>query len=110
MKLLFDENLSFRLARGLIDLFPGSTHVRDVELKAAEDSALWKFAIENDFAVVSKDADMHDRSLVFGYPPKVVWIRLGNCSTLDVERLIRQEIALINKFFDDEFASFLAVS
>lgn len=81
-----------------------------VGLESAEDPEVWKYAVENEFVIISKDADMHDRSLVFGYPPKVVWIRLGNCSTSDVERLMRIKIDLINKFLDDEFASFLALS
>lgn len=71
---------------------------------------MWKFAVANDFVIVSKDADMHDRSLVFGFPPKVIWIRLGNCSTGDVEKLIRKEIDSVKKFIQDDFASFLALS
>lgn len=110
MKLLFDENLSDRLALDLADLFPGSTHVRDVGLKSADDPDVWKYAVDNDLIIVSKDADMHDRSLLFGYPPKVIWVRLGNCSTSDVEKLIRKEIDSINIFFRDKFASFLALS
>lgn len=110
MKLLFDENLSHKLAEYLSDLFPDSTHVRNVGLKSSDDPDVWKFAVENGFAIVSKDADMHDRSLVFGFPPKVIWIRLGNCATADVERLVRQEIDTLKKFINDDFASFLALS
>lgn len=110
MKLLFDENLSPFLAGALTDLFPQSTHVRNVGLKTSPDSDVWQYAIENGFVIVSKDADLHDRSLLYGFPPKVIWIRLGNCSTTDVETLIRNEIDRIRAFFDDEFASFLALS
>jgi predicted nuclease of predicted toxin-antitoxin system len=81
VKLLFDENLSHKLARRLADIFPVSVHVRDVGLKATSDPLVWDYARDNDFMIVSKDADMHDLSLVFGNPPKVVWLRLGNCST-----------------------------
>ncbi|MGH9853697.1 MAG: DUF5615 family PIN-like protein, partial [Blastocatellia bacterium] len=90
MKLLFDENLSPKLARRLADLFPDSTHVRDVGLKTADDPLVWAYAQDNDFMIVSKDSDMHDRSLIFGYPPKVIWVRLGNCSTRQVEDLLRR--------------------
>ena len=110
MKFLFDENLSHRLAEKLDDLFPGSTHVRNVGLKSSDDPDVWKYAVDNDFVIVSKDVDMHDRSLLFGFPPKVIWIRLGNCSTREVENLIRSEIELINRFVGDDFASFLALS
>ena len=110
MKLLFDQNLSYKLASRLAELFPGSTHVRNIGLESADDPDVWKYAIENDFIIVSKDSDMHDRSLVFGYPPKVIWVRLGNCSTSDVEVLFRKHKDIIVVFRDDEFASFLALS
>lgn len=110
MKLLFDENLSHKLARRLIDLFPDSIHVRDVGLKSSDDPLVWKYAQQNDFVIISKDADMHDRSLLFGYPPKVIWVRLGNCSTRQVEELLRRDFDTIQMFFDDDYASFLALS
>lgn len=110
MKLLFDENLSPRLAVLLADLFPGSTHVRNVGLRSADDLIVWTYAVDNEFTIVSKDSDMHDRSLFFGFPPKVIWIRLGNCSTGDVEQLIRKETEVLRRFFEDDTASFLALS
>ena len=84
MKLLFDENLSPKLPNRLSDLFPNSLHVRDVGMKATIDPIVWDYAKDNNLMIVSKDADMHDLSLVFGNPPKVIWLRLGNCSTLQV--------------------------
>jgi len=110
VKLLFDENLSHKLAERLADLFPDSTHVRNVGLKSSDDPEVWDFAAKNGLVIVSKDEDMHDRSLLFGFPPKVVWIRLGNCSTQHVENLVRRELNVITKFLNDEFASFLALS
>jgi predicted nuclease of predicted toxin-antitoxin system len=84
MKLLFDENLSHKLTGRLVDLFPDSVHVREIGLKAADDLVVWEYAKKNDLMIVSKDSDMHQRSFMFGHPPKVVWVRLGNCSTADV--------------------------
>lgn len=110
MKLLFDENLSHKLVDNLSDLFPESLHVRNVGMKGANDPEVWDFAKDNNCIIVSKDSDMHDRSFVFGYPPKVVWIRLGNCSTSDVENLLRREFSSLEKFHEDEYSSFLAIS
>lgn len=110
MKLLFDENLSHKLVRLLADLFPDSVHVRDVGLKAADDPVVWEHAKSNDLMIVSKDSDMHQRSFVFGYPPKVIWVRLGNCSTSDVERLLRRRFDSIKAFYEDISASFLSLS
>lgn len=110
MKLLFDQNLSHKLARRLTDLFPESTHVREVGLKKGEDPAVWEYAKQQSFVIVSKDADFHQRSFVFGYPPKVVWIRLGNCTTAEVEQVIRKNLGVIKAFVEDEEAAFLVLS
>ena len=110
MKLLFDENLSPKLARRLADLFPDSVHVRDVGLKAADDPLVWEYAKDGGLMIISKDSDMHQRSFVFGHPPKVVWVRLGNCSTSDVESLLRRNFAAVKTFHEDLYASFLSLS
>ncbi len=110
MRLLFDENLSPQLVRLVADLFPESLHVRDVGLKSADDPVVWQYAKENRLIIVSKDSDLHQRSFVLGHPPKLVWIRLGNCSTSDVERLLRRSFAAIAIFQEDADASFLALS
>lgn len=110
MKLLFDENLSPKLPHRLNDLFPNSLHVRDVGMKATDDPIVWDFAKGNNLMIVSKDADMHDRSLVFGNPPKVIWLRLGNCSTQRVEDVMRRNFDAIKSFHDDETLSLLALS
>jgi predicted nuclease of predicted toxin-antitoxin system len=110
MKLLFDENLSPKLPQRLTDLFPNSLHVRDVGMKATIDPIVWDYAKNNNLMIVSKDADMHDLSLVLGNPPKVIWLRLGNCSTQQVENLLRRDLAAIESFFEDETLSLLALS
>jgi predicted nuclease of predicted toxin-antitoxin system len=109
VKLLFDENLSHKLAFLLADIFPHSVHVRDIGLKATSDPLVWDYAKDNDFMIVSKDADMHDLSLVFGNPPKVVWVRLGNCSTRQVEELLRRDFDVIKLFYGDDSVSLLVL-
>ncbi len=109
MKLLFDENVSPALTRRLADLFANSVHVRDIGMKATDDPVVWDYAKNNDFMIVSKDADMHDLSLVLGNPPKVIWVRLGNCSTRQVENLPRQNFEAIKLFATDDFVSLLVL-
>ena len=109
MKLLFDENLSPALARRVADLFPNSIHVRDVGMKATDDPIVWDYAKDNSFMIVSKDADMHDLSLVRGNPPKVIWLRLGNCSTRQVEELLRRDFDVIKLFYADDSVSLLVL-
>ena len=110
MRLLFDENLSPKLPNRLSDLFPNSLHVRDVDMKATIDPIVWDFAKENNLIIVSKDADMHDLSLVLGNPPKVIWLRLGNCSTRQVENVLRRNFDAIKLFHKDDSLSLLALS
>jgi predicted nuclease of predicted toxin-antitoxin system len=110
VKLLFDQNLSHKLARRLADLFPDSVHVREVGLKAAGDPLIWEYAKNNDLMIVSKDSDFHQRSFLYGYPPKIVWVRLGNCSTADVELVLRNNFEAIRDFYEDESAAFLSLS
>lgn len=74
------------------------------------DPIVWDFAKDNNLMIVSKDADMHDLSLVLGNPPKVIWLRLGNCSTQQVENVLRRDFDAIKLFYEDESLSLLALS
>ena len=109
MKLLFDHNLSHKLVGHLADVFPGSEHVRNVGLHRADDSEVWEYARTNELAIVSKDEDFHQMSFVHGPPPKVVWVRLGNCRTSDIEHLLRSSQADLEQFDADETGAFLIV-
>ena len=93
----------------MADIFRDSLHVRDIGMKATADPLVWDYAKANDFMIVSKDADMHDLSLVFGNPPKVIWVRLGNCSTSDVENLLRRGFGVIKVFYADSETSLLTL-
>ena len=110
MKLLFDQNLSPRLVPALADVYPGSVHVREVGLRDADDEAVWRYAAGQGLVIVSKDVDFHQRSLLFGPPPKVVWIRLGNASTGQIERFLRTRREALLAFEQDQGAAFLAVA
>ena len=89
MKLLFDQNLSPKLVKRLEDLYPNSDHLDLLGLGSADDVLVWKHAQINDFVIVTKDADFADLSVLRGFPPKVVWIRRGNCSTTNIEEILR---------------------
>lgn len=109
-RLLFDQNLSHRLPRLLSGPFPGAAHVREFGMERASDTTVWKFAASEGFVIVSKDNDFHQRSFALGFPPKVIWIRLGNCSTESVFEVLRDRQADVVSFVQDETASFLALS
>jgi len=95
VKLLFDQNLSPRLVDSLADLFPKSSHVQAVALDRATDETVWRFALEHGFVIVSKDSDFQERSQIANSAPKVVWIQRGNCSTKEIEAMLRENADLI---------------
>ncbi len=110
MKLLFDQNLSPRLVTRLADLYPHAVHVSGVAMDTADDSAVWNYARTNDYIIVSKDVDFSERSLVHGFPPKVVWIQRGNCSTQEIEEILRSNVSLIEALDRDRTAGFVILS
>ena len=81
MKLLLDQNLSFKLCQRIADIFPGSSQVRLLGLAEASDGALWDYAKTHDFVLLSQDSDFADMAALLGAPPKVIWLRCGNRPT-----------------------------
>lgn len=104
MKLLFDQNPSHRLIGSLWDLFPGSTHVRDLGMSRADDHAIWDFAETGNFTIMSKDGDFHQLAMLRGAPPKVVWLRVGNAATDEVADLMRARFDAIDAFLSGDGA------
>ena len=78
MKLLLDENLSRRIVPILQDVYPDSTQIALLNLNEADDRKIWEYAKQEDYAIVTQDADFHEYSLLAGGPPLVVWLRCGN--------------------------------
>jgi predicted nuclease of predicted toxin-antitoxin system len=107
VKLLFDQNLSPRLVQALQKEFPDSRHVREVGLQEATDAVVWQYAAQQGFAIVTKDADFHQRSFLFGHPPKVIWVRVGNASTVKIEALLRRRAGEVGAFYSDLESAFL---
>ena len=110
MKLLFDANVSHKLVRELASEYPDSTHVRDVGLRGAEDRQIWHHARTHGLAIVSKDTDFRERSYVEGFPPKVIWLDVGNAGTAPIAALLRRERERIERFEMLEETSVLILS
>jgi len=93
VKLLFDQNLSFRLCAALADLYPGSTQVRLAGLDTADDLTVWRHAAAEGYTLVTQDTDFRDLAALLGGPPKIVLLRCGNKPTAFIERLLRDHAA-----------------
>ncbi|GAA5160355.1 DUF5615 family PIN-like protein [Viridibacterium curvum] len=90
MKLLLDENLSRRMIPFLLNDYPASSQVALLGLERFSDRELWEHARNNDYVLVSRDADFHELSLIQGQPPKLIWLRLGNCDKASVIRALTE--------------------
>ncbi|MFN9628868.1 MAG: DUF5615 family PIN-like protein [Cyanobacteriota bacterium] len=108
-RLLFDENLSPRLAAELSGQFPGSAHVRDVKLKGQGDQQIWSFAADNGYTIVTKDDDFRGMSLLRGAPPKVIWLVVGNTSTAEILRILQAYATAIEAFITEPITSLLTL-
>jgi predicted nuclease of predicted toxin-antitoxin system len=102
MKLLFDQNLSFKLCRRLADVFPESNQVRLLGMAEADDRSVWEYAKANGFVLVSQDADFADMATLYGPPPKVIWLRCGNQPNEVIEILLRDHAEAITEFERDD--------
>lgn len=109
MKLLFDQNLSFKLSQALSDLFPGSSQVRLLGLAEAEDRTVWQHAKANAFLLVTQDSDFAEMAALYGQPPKVIWLRCGNQPTKVIEQRLRDHAQAIVAFEQDPTATCLEI-
>ena len=109
MKLLFNENLSDRLVERLQSLYPGSAHVKAFGLVHTDDALIWEFAKRHGYAITSKDADFHQRSLLYGAPPKFIFLRVGNCSTAQIVQRLPLNHELLAAFCGSADTSLLVL-
>ena len=109
MKLLFDHHLSPRLVQSLADIYPDSNHVYLLGLDQADDQAIWEHARREGFLIVTKDVDFSDLCTLRGFPPKVIWIRRGNCKTSAIETILRQHYTDIEALDKDAIVGVLTL-
>ena len=100
MRLLFDQNISFRVVRQLKIELPNSIGVSEVGLLNADDFDIWEYARKHEYDIVTFDRDIPNIGNVRGFPPKIIWFRTGNLNNQ----------AIINLFVErmSEFSDFVA--
>jgi len=109
MKLLFDQNISFRILKLLPSEFNKSAQVRNLDLVNSSDIEIWDFSRLNSFCIVSFDSDFIDIANINGHPPKIIWLRTGNTSTKEIAKLLIKKKEAITSFLEDPEYSDLAV-
>jgi predicted nuclease of predicted toxin-antitoxin system len=101
VKLLFDQNISFRIVKKIEDFLPNSSQVRLLGLENAKDTDIWEYAKNNDYTIITFDTDFYDLSLIKGTPPKIIWLRIGNTSTTSLIDCLKLNFELILEFIQN---------
>lgn len=109
MKMLLDNNLSPKLVASIGDIFPDSSHVAFLGLDRASDQVVWSLAYKQGYTLVSKDSDFNESLNRHGFSPKVIWLRLGNCKTAEIEQALRNPSEAIIAFGDDLDAGLIEI-
>jgi len=101
MKLLFDQNISFRVVKGLQNIFPLVKQVRELNLENSTDREIWEYAKREGYTIVTFDSDFYDLTLILGIPPKVIWLRFGNTSTDNLIKILNENQSIITEFIEN---------
>ena len=108
-RLLLDNNISHRLLPKIEDIFPNSNHVMPLNLDTASDMQVWQYAKMNNFTILTKDSDFNDLAIYKGIPPKIIWIKVGNCKVSEIETLLKSYQKAIFEFLDDKNSAILEI-
>lgn len=103
MKLLFDQNISFRLISKINNIYPDSKQIRELDLENSSDIEIFNFAKLNQYTIVTFNADFFDLNTLYGVPPKIIWLRTGNTTTANLELLLKRKFDLIKTFIESDF-------
>ena len=111
MKLLVDQNISWRVIRLITDSFPGSIHVDEIGLGGeTPDTEIWRHAADHGYTILTKDSDFNNMALTRPTPPKVVWLQLRNASTTAIAEVVLARKSAIEAFGADEDEAVLIVT
>nr|MBI1231667.1 hypothetical protein [Cytophagales bacterium] len=102
MKFLFDQNISHKILKVIPKHFSTSSTIKKERLLNATDREIWYFAKNNGFIIVTQDSDFNDLNLLYGFPPKIIWIRTGNLKTQDLADILTEHTTEIQKFIENE--------
>ena len=110
MKLLFDENISYRIVKKIEESFPNSLHVSRMGLKSPiSDINIWNYSKQNNYTIVTFDEDFEDLANLYGFPPKVILLRFGNASTQTILDILTNKLSDIGYFIESEFYGILEI-
>jgi len=101
MKLLFDQNISFRIVKLISDYYPNSKQVIELGLENSTDLEIFNYAKKNGFSIVTFDSDFFDLTIMKGFPPKIIWLRTGNTTTKNIKTVLEDKFEIIQSFLEE---------
>jgi predicted nuclease of predicted toxin-antitoxin system len=101
VKLLFDQNISYRVIKKISPLYPDAQQIRALGLENSTDIQIWEYAKKSDYSIVTFDADYFDIASLKGHPPKIIWLRVGNTTTDNLARLFIDKYNQIEDFISN---------
>lgn len=110
MKLLFDQNISYRILKDLPETYSGSSHIITEGLINSSDFTIWEYAKLHQFMIVTQDSDFNDIYLLKGFPPKILWFQTGNLRTNDLAIILKNQQNEIINFQNNEELGCLEIS
>lgn len=102
MRLLFDENISYRIIKKIVDYYPDSESSVRLKLIGHEDTTIWQKAKAVGYDIVTFDEDYVHLSQLHGAPPKVIFIRPGNIPTQPLAELLIRNHEMIHAFLTSQ--------
>jgi predicted nuclease of predicted toxin-antitoxin system len=108
VKLLFDQNISFRILSKIRELYPNAHQVRELQLENKSDIEIWNFAKSQQFNIETFDADFFEIANLKGHLPKIIWLRFGNTTTTNIAQVLCDKYQIIRDFIENPDYSELA--
>jgi len=103
VKLLLDENLSWRMIKQLKPFFAEVVHASELKIsQPADDISIWNYAKKYDFTIISKDDDFEKIVLLRKAPPKLIYLKTFNLSTKGLLDLIIENKEKLFEFISTE--------
>ena len=110
VKLLFDQNLSYRLVARLQNLYPDSMHIAALDMDTSSDKEVWQYAKKEGFSIVTKDSDFNDMATLYGFPPHIIWLRLGNSRIEAVQEVLEKHYEKICEILQENETGIIEIT
>ena len=102
MRLLLDENISWRLTAYLRPHCATVLHVRDIQLDNSPDTSIWRYAKQHGYDVMTKDEDFLRLVLAEGFPPRVVAVQNAQVPVAKLAEFLLARLPQIASFLGEQ--------